>query len=112
MATLITKVWGIGSQTAVILAENGYQSAEDLAATTEMDLTKVPGFGPARAERIIESARSLVDIKQMKPQKTDSSATKKKKKKKDKKQKDKKKQKKQKSKKKEKRKNNKKDKKK
>lgn len=59
MAILITEVWGIGNQSAEILAKHGYRSLKDLAETTESELAKVPGFGVIRARKIIASARSL-----------------------------------------------------
>ncbi len=59
MTTPINKISGIGPYTAEILVEYGYKCAEDLAATNEGSLSKVPGFGPVRANAIIESARVL-----------------------------------------------------
>ncbi|MCP4343543.1 MAG: helix-hairpin-helix domain-containing protein [Desulfobulbaceae bacterium] len=61
MTTPIVKIKGIGLHTAEILAENGFKSAEDLAATTEDALGKIHGFGPARAKKVIKTARALCD---------------------------------------------------
>jgi len=60
MATPITKVSGIGAQTAEILVENGFESAEVLAAAKEEDLLKISGFGPSKAKKFIEAAQALV----------------------------------------------------
>lgn len=60
MATPITTVSGIGAQTAEILIENGFASAEVLAAAKEEDLLKISGFGPSRAKKFIEAAQALV----------------------------------------------------
>lgn len=60
MATSILNVWGIGAQTAEILSEHGINKAEDLADATEKDLIGIPGFGPARARRVIKMAKSLL----------------------------------------------------
>ncbi len=60
MTTPITKVWGVGTQVQDVLSQNGYQCAEDLAATTEEELVKIHGFGPAKAKKVILSAKSLI----------------------------------------------------
>lgn len=60
MATSILNVWGIGSQTAEILSKHNINTAEDLATATEKDLTGIPGFGPARAGRVIKMAKDLL----------------------------------------------------
>ena len=61
MRTPINKISGIGPYTADILLEHGYRCVEDLAATNEASLSKVPGFGLIRAKSIIEAARVLCD---------------------------------------------------
>jgi hypothetical protein len=62
MTTPIVKIKGIGQHTAEILAENGFKSAEDLAATTEDALGKIHGFGPARAKMVIKMAQALCNV--------------------------------------------------
>ena len=62
MTTPIVKIKGIGLHTAEILAENGFKSAEDLAATTEDALGKIHGFGPARAKMVIKMAQALCNV--------------------------------------------------
>ena len=67
MATPITTVSGIGAQTAEILIENGFVSAEVLAAAKEEDLLKISGFGPSRAKKFIEAAQALVGAVEASP---------------------------------------------
>lgn len=61
MAISIYKVWGIGGRTAEILQEYGYKTAEDIANAPEDGLSKVHGFGVARAKKVIAAAQSLVE---------------------------------------------------
>lgn len=70
MATSILNVWGIGTQTAEILSEHGINKAEDLADSTEKDLIGIPGFGPARARRVIKMAKSLLSSLSTSPDET------------------------------------------
>lgn len=67
MRTPIDKIKGVGPRTAEILAENGYKSAEDLAATKIEALGKIHGFGPARAKLVIKAAQALCDSRSAKP---------------------------------------------
>ncbi len=60
MATPVSKVSGIGPHTANVLLEHGYSSAESLAKTKIVDLTRVPGFGMARARKVIAAAQALI----------------------------------------------------
>lgn len=68
MTISITKISGIGLHTANILAQHGYSCAEDLAATDETMLGKVPGFGPTRVKLIIAAARELCPVNLQNPQ--------------------------------------------
>lgn len=61
MGTPLTSVSGIGPAAAKVLAEHGYTSAEQLAASVIEELVKVPGFGAARAATTLRAARSLVE---------------------------------------------------
>jgi predicted RecB family nuclease len=61
METSLTSVSGIGPAAAAVLAEHGFTSADQLAASVVEDLVKVPGFGPVRAAATLRSARSLVE---------------------------------------------------
>ncbi len=60
MTVSLTLIPGIGSSTAKVLAENGFESVHQLASSTIIQLTKVPGFGTARADRVINAAIKLL----------------------------------------------------
>ena len=60
MTIALTQIPGIGPSTAKVLAENGFKSAQQIASTTIAQLTKVPGFGMARASRAINAAIKLL----------------------------------------------------
>lgn len=60
MKTPVTDVTGIGPHTAKLLNEHGFSSAESLAATTTEKLSEVPGFGPLRAQRVIDAAKDVI----------------------------------------------------
>jgi len=62
MTTALTKVSGIGPSTAKVLTENGFESAQQLADTTILQLSKVPGFSTARASRTIKAANALLSV--------------------------------------------------
>jgi transcription termination factor NusA len=59
MSTSIDKVPGIGPATAVLLADHGIFSAEDLAAKRVGDLAAIKGFNTIRSGQVIEAARLL-----------------------------------------------------
>ncbi len=59
MSTSIEKVPGIGPATAVLLADHGIHSAEDLVAKRVGDLAAINGFNTIRAGQVIEAARLL-----------------------------------------------------
>jgi hypothetical protein len=61
MGTPLTSVSGIGPAAAAVLAEHGFASAEQLAASVIEDLVKVPGFGPVRAATTLRAARTLIE---------------------------------------------------
>jgi len=60
MPTSILEVSGVGPSTAVILAENGIRSAEELAAQTPAQLATVRTFSLTRAARVIANAKAAV----------------------------------------------------
>lgn len=62
MAIPISKVWGVGAQTAEVLKQNGYKSAESLAVASEEALATLHGFGFSRARKVIAAAKELVSI--------------------------------------------------
>lgn len=61
MAGTITDIKGVAGQTAETLTENGFDSVETIAQASVEALCAVPGFGPARAQLVIDNARSLLD---------------------------------------------------
>ncbi len=60
MTISLTLIPGIGSSTAKVLTENGFEFVHQLASSTITQLTKVPGFGTARADRVINAAIKLL----------------------------------------------------
>lgn len=62
MTTDLTKISGIGLNSAKALKEAGFDSIETIAKSTPEALGKVSGFGTKRAERVIASAKELVQI--------------------------------------------------
>ena len=56
----ISKVRGVGPAIEKALAEQGFNSAEDIAAATAERLNKVPGIGAASAPRLIAAAKAAV----------------------------------------------------
>ena len=60
MTTDLTKISGIGLNSAKALKEAGFDSIETIAKSTPEALGKVSGFGVKRAERVIASAKELV----------------------------------------------------
>jgi len=60
MTTDLTKISGIGLNSAKALKEAGFDSIETIAKSTPAALGKVSGFGAKRAERVIASAKELV----------------------------------------------------
>ena len=62
MANELTDISGIGTAAAARLSEAGFTTIEDVAKATPDALGKVQGFGPARAMRVIATAKDLVDV--------------------------------------------------
>jgi len=56
----ITAIRGIGLATAEIFKKNGFESVEDLASASVLDIMAIPGFREARATQVIASARELM----------------------------------------------------
>ncbi|MHA1668483.1 MAG: helix-hairpin-helix domain-containing protein [Candidatus Heimdallarchaeaceae archaeon] len=57
----ITDISGIGSKTAMILKENGFDTVTKIAETSIDLLSQVPGIGKATADKIIKNAKSLLE---------------------------------------------------
>lgn len=53
----LTGLSGIGTTTARVLEDHGFQSISDIAAATVEALCAVPGFGKVRSHAIIAEAR-------------------------------------------------------
>ena len=60
MKTDIERVPGIGPHSAKVLTTSGFDSIGSLANATVEQLSTVPGFGAARAGKVIRSAAALV----------------------------------------------------
>lgn len=58
--TSTSKVRGVGPAVEKALAEQGFNSAEDIAAATPERLNGVPGIGAATAPRLIAAAKAVV----------------------------------------------------
>ena len=59
MTIALSGISGIGPNTAKVLMENGFKSANDIAQATIAQLIGVPGFSTARASRTIKAANEL-----------------------------------------------------
>lgn len=60
--TTVEQVRGIGEKTAQALATRGIHTAEDLSQAAPDHVAGMPGFGTARATRVIEAARALAEV--------------------------------------------------
>ncbi len=76
--TPLTAISGIGAATSARLEAAGIDSAEALLAAPQGALAGLPGFMPARAERVLAAARALLGT----PEHADEKVAEKKKKKK------------------------------
>ena len=61
MTTELTKISGIGTNTAKDLSEAGFDSIESIANATPESLSEVKGFGAARVTRVISAAKELIE---------------------------------------------------
>jgi len=61
MTNELTKISGIGANAAKLLEEAGFATIEAIATSTPEAISKVKGFGDARAERVIASAKELTN---------------------------------------------------
>ena len=61
MANTLTDISGIGAAAAAKLTEAGFRTVEDVANATPEALGAVPGFGAARAAKVIDAASALSD---------------------------------------------------
>ncbi len=61
MTSELTKISGIGTNTAKDLSEAGFDSIESIAKATPESLSKVKGFGAARVTKVISAAKELIE---------------------------------------------------
>jgi transcription termination factor NusA len=91
MSKSILEVRGIGPATVAVLAENGIQTAADLASKKISQVAEIKGFSEIRAAQVITAAKELIaeeqepvvekitkEAKKKKPKKTEKKALKKK----------------------------------
>jgi hypothetical protein len=60
MSSAITDITGIGPAAAAALAEKGIKSLRSLARASVERVSTVPGFSPARAQKVIAAAAELL----------------------------------------------------
>jgi len=56
----LLRLEGLGDGTAEILLKHGFSSAEDVARSSLAELAQLPGLSEEKADKILESARSLL----------------------------------------------------
>jgi transcription termination/antitermination protein NusA len=56
----LTKLDGVGSKTAELLVEAGYDTVEKIAAMSDEEILAIPGIGEKTAQKILLSARALL----------------------------------------------------
>jgi len=61
MTNDLTKISGIGANSAANLNTAGFETVESIANASIEDLGKVSGFGPGRAERVISKAKEMTE---------------------------------------------------
>jgi len=54
----VDRMKGVGEKTAEILVANGFQTVQDILKSNIENLSALPGIGPKKAEKIIQSAQS------------------------------------------------------
>jgi N utilization substance protein A len=56
----LTKLDGVGTKTAELLVEAGYDTVEKIAAMSDEEILAIPGIGEKTAQKILLSARALL----------------------------------------------------
>jgi predicted flap endonuclease-1-like 5' DNA nuclease len=56
----LTKLEGVGTKTAELLVEAGYDTVEKIAAMSDEEILAIPGIGEKTAQKILLSARALL----------------------------------------------------
>ncbi|MHA1198558.1 MAG: helix-hairpin-helix domain-containing protein, partial [Candidatus Heimdallarchaeaceae archaeon] len=56
----VSEIKGVGAKTAMLLKESGFDTVNKIATSSDEDLSKVPGIGPATAKAMISEAKNLL----------------------------------------------------
>ncbi len=59
----VDRMEGVGEKTAQVLEENGFKSIRDILEANIEKLSTLPGIGPKKAEKLIQSAKDYVEGK-------------------------------------------------
>jgi predicted flap endonuclease-1-like 5' DNA nuclease len=60
-ASDLTNIEGVGAKTADALRQAGYDTIEKIAAMSDEEILAVPGIGEKTAQKILVSARALLN---------------------------------------------------
>jgi transcription termination/antitermination protein NusA len=56
----VDRIEGVGEKTAEILKANGFQTVQDLLGSDVEKLSSLPGIGPKKAEKLLQSAQRFI----------------------------------------------------
>jgi N utilization substance protein A len=56
----VDQIEGVGEKTAEILKANGFQTVQDLLGSDVEKLSSLPGIGPKKAEKLLQSAQRFI----------------------------------------------------
>jgi N utilization substance protein A len=56
----VDRIEGVGEKTADILKANGFQTVQDLLGSDVEKLSSLPGIGPKKAEKLLQSAQRFI----------------------------------------------------
>ncbi len=56
----VSEIKGVGAKTAMLLKENGFDTVNKIASSSDEALSKVPGIGPATAKAMISEAKNIL----------------------------------------------------
>jgi Holliday junction resolvasome RuvABC DNA-binding subunit len=56
----VDRIEGVGEKTAEILKSNGFQTVQDLLGSDAEKLSSLPGIGPKKAEKLLQSAQRFI----------------------------------------------------
>ena len=57
----VDRIEGVGEKTAEILRANGFQTVQDLLGSDVEKLSSLPGIGPKKAEKLLQSAQRFIE---------------------------------------------------